>query len=394
MPRAAILSGALGAGHDVISDVVAQGLRGDGWQVDVLDCMELLGSWGARTGDRVFRRISAMPGLYDALHFSQFRQGSRLARLLDREATRRLVPAVKAQLERHPVDLVIASFATGASVESKLRSQLPPHKSMVLCTDVDCYWWWVWEEIDLFLVTSPAAAGSVRRYAPRARVQIVPPPVRPAFYRAPDQETARRSVGIPAGARCALLMGGGWGLGPVDEMARALGVMGIHVLAVAGHNAKLRSRLEAIDSPNVHPFGFTDRIPELMAASDLVITTPGATTCSEARVVGRHLVILDVFPGHGRQNLQHELQLGDADATGSSVPELQAVVDAALTGVVRPLPTVIRPADEWPKAFAHALDSLGLPVRTGEGSSEADGSPPSGRSTRDAVVTPFKRLRA
>ncbi len=386
MPRAAILSGALGAGHDVVSDVVGQGLEARGWRVDVLDCMKLLGSLGARLGDRVFRRVSAMPGVYDALHFAHFRQGTRFVRALDREATRRLVPAVKAELVRNPVDLVIATFATGASVESKLRRQLPPHRSMVLCTDVDPYWWWVWDDIDLFLVTSGAAAGSVRRYAPRAEVQIVPPPVRPGFYDAPHQDAARQRLDVPVGARCVLMMGGGWGLGPVEELSRSLADMGVHVLAVAGHNAKLRRRLEALDSPYVHAFGFTDRIPELMAASDLVITTPGATTCSEARVVGRHLVILDVLPGHGRQNLQHELELGDADASGPAVEELQAVVDAALARVRRPLPSGVRDAGEWPEAFGRALDTLGL--------SAAGAATRPERRAAEATVTPFKRLRA
>lgn len=386
MPRAAILSGALGSGHDVVSDVVGQGLEAHGWQVDVLDCMKLLGSVGSRIGDRVFRRISTMPGFYDALHFSQLRQGTGLVRALDREATRRVVPVVKAELGRHPVDLLVATFATGASVASKLRCALPPHKSIVLCTDVDPYWWWVWDEIDLFLVTSNAAAGSVRRYAPRAQIQIVPPPVRPAFYRAPDQETARRKLGVPVGARCALLMGGGWGLGPVDLVAGALAEMGIHVLAVAGRNAKLGSRLEALDHSRVHAFGFTDRIPELMAASDVVITTPGATTCSEARVVGRHLVILDVLPGHGRQNLQHELEMGDADASGPAVEELQAVVDGVLSGMRRPLPTVVRDAQEWPEALARALVTLDL--------SHAGSAASAARLAGEATVTPFKRLRA
>ena len=48
-----------------------------------------------------------------------------------------------------------------------------------------------------------------------------------------------------------------------------------------------------------------------MAASDLVITSSG-DTCTEARTVGRPLLLLDVVQGHGRDNLQHELELGDA----------------------------------------------------------------------------------
>jgi processive 1,2-diacylglycerol beta-glucosyltransferase len=366
VPRAVILSGALGSGHDVVSEVVVQSLEAHDWQVRTLDCMAMLGSRGAKVGDRVFRRITAMPGLYDGLHFAHFRTGSWLVRAIDREATKRLVPAVKRELDAQPAELLFATFATGASVAAKLRTDLPRVRSVVLCTDVDPYWLWVWDEIDLYLVTSQAAAAAVRRFVPKARIQVVPPPVRPTFYQAPDQFSARRALGIPEDAGCVLLMGGGWGLGPVAELAAALGDAGTHVLAVAGRNETLRRRLEMIESTYVHPFGFTDRIPELMAASDVVMTTPGATTCSEARVIGRHLVILDVFPGHGRENLQHELELGDADACGPALHELQPVVEAVLERINRPLPTVIRPSDEWPDAFAGALQALGIPPQSSQ----------------------------
>ncbi|MDE3085517.1 MAG: glycosyl hydrolase [Acidobacteriota bacterium] len=363
MPRAVILSGALGSGHDVVSEVVSTSLQAQGWQVRTLDCMGLLGSRGAEIGDRVFRRIVAMPGLYDGLHFAHFRQGTALVRALDREATKRVVPAVQEELAGVGVDLLFATFATGASVAAKLRRSgalRPPPRTVVLCTDVDPYWWWVWEEIDLYMVTSGAAAGAVRRYAPRAEIHVVPPPVRPAFYRAPDQKAARAALGSPGTARCVLLMGGGWGLGPVAEVAEELASEGTHVLAVAGHNDRLRARLEAMRVDTLHPFGFTDRIPELMAASDLVLTAPGATTCSEARVVGRHLVVLDVLPGHGRENLQHELELGDADASGASPTEIRAVVAAALDRIPPSRSRSRRSAEEWPVALAEVLAALGL----------------------------------
>ena len=366
MPRAVILSGALGSGHDVVSDVVSKSLQAQGWQVRILDCMALLGSRGAVVGDRVFRRITAMPGLYDGLHFAQFRQGTALVRALDRAATSRLVPAVQQELAGSSVDLLFATFATGASVAAKLRradALQPSPRTAVLCTDVDPYWWWVWEEIDLFMVTSGAAAGAVRRYAPRADIRIVPPPVRPAFYRAPDQKTARAALGIPGTAPCVLVMGGGWGLGPMAEVARTLASDGVHVLAVAGHNDRLRARLERRRPDSLHPFGFTERIPEMMAAADLVLTTPGATTCSEARVVGRHLVILDVLPGHGRENLQHELELGDADQSGSNPAEVRSVVEAALDRIGHPRARPGRSPDEWPRALAGVLEALGLPCR-------------------------------
>ena len=360
MRRAAILSGAVGAGHDVVSEVLGRSLEAQGWQVRTLDCMALLGSAGAKVGDRVFRSLTSLPGVYDALHFAGFRQGNWPVRAIDREATRRLVPALRAELDREPAELLVGTFATGASAAAKLRAADPSLKTMVLCTDVDVYWLWVWDEIDLFLVTSRTSAATVRRYAPRAEVLVVPPPVRGAFYEAPAQTTARRAVGVPDDVPCVLLMGGGWGIGPIAPCARALAGLGIHVLAVAGRNARVEADLRREPSGLVHPFGFTDRIPELMSAADLVITTPGATTCSEARVLGRALVLLDVLPGHGRENLQHELEQGDAYACGTTPQEMCDVVRAALDDVERPLATVVREAGEWDRAFAQALVRLGL----------------------------------
>ena len=361
MPRrAVILSGSLGSGHDVISEVVTGSLAGLGWECRTLDCMGMLGRRAGRAGDWVFRRLTAMPGVYDGLHFSHLRPGSRLAEAMDRAATSRLVPALDAELSREPADLVVAVFATGASAAARLTRQAPGRRTVVLCTDALPHRLWVRDGIDLFLVTSTAAAASVRRYVPSARVSVVPPPVRPAFYRAPSQDAARRSLQVPADARCVLLMGGGWGLGPLEHAARALGGAGVHVLAVAGRNRRLAGRLESLArvSPLVHPFGFTERIPELMIACDVVVTLPGATTCGEARAAGRRLVLLDAMPGHGRENLQRELELGGADASSPRPPDLIASVLAALDRAAR-TPPAGRPAGEWDRAFAAALGSTG-----------------------------------
>ena len=75
----------------------------------------------------------------------------------------------------------------------------------------------------------------------------------------------------------------------------------------SAHDWPLSSR----DYPTVIPFGYTDQVPALMAASDVVVTSSG-DTCREARVIGRRMVLLDVVPGHGRENLMHEFELGDA----------------------------------------------------------------------------------
>jgi processive 1,2-diacylglycerol beta-glucosyltransferase len=373
--HAVILSGSLGLGHDVVSEVVSASLAGLGWESRTLDCMRLLGPRAGRAGDWAFRRLMAMPGVFDGLHFAHLRAGSRVATAMDRAATPRLVSALRSELEREPADLVISVFAAGVPAAAELAGTRPWPRAVVLCPDALPHATWVRPGIDLFLVTSPAGAAGVRRYLPRARVGVVPPPVRPAFAHLRPPAQARASLGIPADARCVLLMGGGWGLGPVEGAARALAAAGVHVLAVAGRNRRLADRLESLaaGSPRVHPFGFTPRIAELMSACDLVVTLPGALTCAEARVAGRRLVLLDAMPGHGRENLQHELELGGAEACSPRPPEITASVLAALDrpALDRPAPgrrasSRPRPAgagvpgEDWDEAFAAALASIGL----------------------------------
>jgi processive 1,2-diacylglycerol beta-glucosyltransferase len=363
-PRALVLTGSLGMGHHVVTEVVADSLETMGWSTGVFDCMSMLGRLSGKTGDWVFRHIMDIPTLYDGVHFSHFRTGSRLASLVDWGATKRLVPALADRLAREPVDLLVSTFATGASTIAKLGSEgslARPPATVALCTDVTMHSLWVHDGMNLFLVTSESAAASVRRYLPRAPIAIVPAPVRPQFHQAPTQSEARTTLGIDPEARCALVMGGGWGLGPLAETAEALAGQGVVVLVVAGHNEPLAVALDQVArrQPGVMPFRFTDQIPTLMAAADLVLTTPGATTCSEARVMNRPLLLLDVMPGHGRDNVQHELELGQADVCDADPERL---VQCALGALERSAPPgASRPdADRFGREFANALAMVGI----------------------------------
>lgn len=357
--RAVILSGSLGLGHDVVAEVVSASLAALGWESRTLDCMRLLGPRAGQAGDWVFRRLMARPGFFDGLHFAHLRAGSRLAAAMTGAATPRLVAALREELRRSPADLVVSVFAAGVPAAAELSGTMPPLRTAVLCPDALPHALWVRDGIDLFLVTSAAAAAGVRRYVPRARIALIPPPVRPVFYRSVPQRAARSPLGIPPGARCVLLMGGGWGLGPVEGAARALAAAGVHVLAVAGRNRRLQNRLRvlAASSPRVRAYGFTPDIPALMSASDLVVTLPGALTCGEARAAGRPLMLVDAMPGHGRENVQHELERGGAEVCNPRPEDITRSVLAALER-----PQAARPgrrAADWDEAFAAAMATIG-----------------------------------
>jgi processive 1,2-diacylglycerol beta-glucosyltransferase len=355
-----MLSGSIGLGHDQLAAACSAALRAQGWSTEKLDLMKLLGRGAGPAGDKVFRTMLSLPGLYDAFHFAALREGNRLAWLADAAARRQVVPRLRAHLDANPAELVISVFATGASAMSALAGRYPDTRHVVLCTDATPHRLWVHSHVDLYLVTSEVAERAVRRFAPQARVLVVPPPVRDDFFMPPTQSSARQQLDLPADDKCVLLTTGGWGLGPVAKAARALGDAGVHVLAVAGRNTQLEQRLRAVAArqPLVHPFGFSHRIPELMAASDLVITSSG-DTCTEARAVGRPLLLLDIVQGHGRDNLQHELELGDAAVASGRAGDVVVAALSALDHAKPPSAVPTRSPDSWRSGLTAALATIG-----------------------------------
>jgi len=358
--RALLVSGSIGMGHDVMADAFAFSLAGRGWSSETLDAMALLGGTGHRAGEAVFRSLLGIPGTFDALHFHALRGGNRLAGWLDNQAARRIAPRLATVLRDEPASLVVSVFATAASAMSRVRASGVGARTVTFCTDVNPHRMWVHPNTDIYLVPSPTSAAFLRRFEPEARVLVVPAPVRSAFYDAPSRADARASFGIPLDARVALLMTGSWALGPLADVARSLAAAGVHVLAVAGRAAAVESALRtAAAAPEtggrIVPFGFTERVPELMAACDVVVTSAG-DTCSEARVIGRPMVLLDVVAGHGRENLQHELELGDA-VVASTAPDL------LVRGVLRALTDGADPAPQdrrtgWEAAVEEIVDGL------------------------------------
>jgi UDP-N-acetylglucosamine:LPS N-acetylglucosamine transferase len=359
--RALILSGSLGKGHDTVAEASAAALEPWGVASTIVDSMALLGGPGSRLGDWVFRTILGAPPVYDAFHFNQLRPGRGLARAFDRAALHVMWPRFLDQVADEPPDLVLSVFATGAAAGARYKARGADALTAVFITDSFAHAMWVHEETDVFLVTSAVCATAVKRYRPRARVAVVTHPTRPMFYAAPSRGAARERLGVPADARCALLMSGAWGLGPVADCAAALARDDVWVLAVAGANARLEGRLRALAAVDrrVVPFGFTDRVPELMAASDVVVSSSG-DTCREARVVGRGLILFDVVPGHGRENLAHELELGNAAVCSPTPASVAASVTAFLDDPAHgDTPPVTSPA-AWESEFRAALASAGF----------------------------------
>ena len=110
---------------------------------------------------------------------------------------------------------------------------------------------------------------------------------------------------------------------PMEEIVRSLLARQsepVHIVAVTGHNDTLRKKLEALcQTFTNHPvtaadaddetmqsrlqvLGFTDSMPQLMQAADVVVTKAGGISLAEGLACGANLLIYRPLPGQEQGN--------------------------------------------------------------------------------------------
>ncbi len=338
MPDVLILSASIGAGHDLPAERLGAALAARGVRAEVVAGLAASGpvvsrallsgtAFDSELGNRVF----------DVQHFL----GIRCA------PTRRLAgrlmqvlggPPLTALVAARAPDLVVSTYPGVTEPLGRLRRagrlRVPVAAAI---TDLACLRMWAHPGVDTHLVTHPESAAEVRTVAgPGADVVAVRGFNPVGFDTPPDRARARRALGLPAAGGVVLVSGGGWGVGDVEgAVATALETDAVAVLVLCGTNAGLRARMAAAGDARVRAFGFTDRMPALMAAADVLVHSTAGLTVLEALVCGCRVISYGWGRGHVRVNNAAFRRLGLADVAGDR-DELRGALARALAAPAAP----------------------------------------------------------
>lgn len=185
-----------------------------------------------------------------------------------------------------------------------------------IVTDFEAHALWMDECVDLYCVaTEGTKARLVARGAAKDNVVPTGIPIAAKFLSKPDPKAVRKQYGLRDDQPVLLVLGGGFGMGPVAQILNELDkVPGqFQTIVVAGRNEKLRQQLATQNRKHpTHVLGFASNMHELMAVSDLIITKPGGLTSSEALAMGKPLFILNPIPGQEAANSDFLLEKGAA----------------------------------------------------------------------------------
>src|SRR5437773_2751024 len=219
-------------------------------------------------------------------------------------------------LKNFQPDAVICTHYLPVEIMAHLERKGFNPMTVCVVTDFEAHALWMEQAVDLYCVAADATKASlVARGASAENVVVTGIPIATKFSNCPDARAVRKKCGLRDDLPVLLVLGGGFGMGPVERILSALDRMerDCQILVVAGRNEKLRRDLACGNYR--HPtqvLGFVTNMHELMAVADLIVTKPGGLTSSEALAMGKPLFILDPIPGQEAANSDFLLERGAA----------------------------------------------------------------------------------
>ena len=330
-----IISADIGEGHDLPARSVAREFKDEDpdAQVSIVNGLPAMGT----ILTKVLRENSAfmfrwVPWLFDIQYtlFMYFAPTRWLARkmltVLGRRGLMRLIRA-------HNPDQVVSTYPGVTAVLGELRRKgkldVPCYSSI---TDLAGLQFWAHPGIDLHFVTHPESIEEVEHIAGPGSARWAKPPTSPAFLAARSMADARKALGLPAEGKVIAVSGGGWGVGDLLGATRAsLAVPDATVLCLCGRNDDLRARVSQQfgSEPRLRVMGFTDRMGDVLAASDALVHSSAGLTVLEAIIRGCPVISYGFGYGHVRASNAALVRFGLAQVARSEA-DLAPALERAL----------------------------------------------------------------
>jgi processive 1,2-diacylglycerol beta-glucosyltransferase len=241
------------------------------------------------------------------------RRLARFRRTFAAQANRGFVKSLKS----FAPDIVLAPHFLPLEIMGGIAKHLEKQPYTVcIVTDFEAHSLWIEESADLYCVAAEETRGSlVARGVKPECVIVTGIPISKRFSRPINGEEVRKRYGWRDDLPIVLVLGGGFGMGPVAEILDQIDQVAtpLQLAVVAGRNEKLRSELSGQQRRwPTDILGFVSNMEELMAVASLLISKPGGLTTSEAMASGKPLLIVNPIPGQETANSDFLLEHGAA----------------------------------------------------------------------------------
>ena len=283
-----------GGGHRSAAQAIsaAASQAGVGWRVKLLNLQEVFAPLDH------LRRLTGLTteDVYNALLRRRLAVLMvpllRLLQLTVRVRGKTLVERLAQRLAQEGPDAVVSVMPNfNRIIQEACRKALPGASFAVVLTDYADFppHFWIEPAVERVVVGSDEAARQAARLGvPPERVARASGMIlHPRHYVEHERETERAGLRVGRESFVVLVVFGGKGSPEMVPLCGRLveSEVDLHVVAVCGDNPRLVRQLESVAAGQpgrLSVLGFTDRLPALLSAADVLVTKPGPGSLAEA----------------------------------------------------------------------------------------------------------------
>ena len=202
----------------------------------------------------------------------------------------------------------IHSLSRSESFYKSTKVDIPPMISVL--TDYTTHSTWIQNEIDYYIVGHEYVKELlVYEGVDSEKVKAFGIPVEKSFLSHRDRETVLTELGLSPEKLTVLLMGGSFGAGNIKETLEDLIAIDrdFQILVITGRNEHLKDKLSkmldsTIHNKNICLLGYTNKMNDILASIDVLISKPGGLTTTEALLNDVPMIVPYFIPGQEEEN--------------------------------------------------------------------------------------------
>lgn len=252
--------------------------------------------------------------------------------------TRASVPITLKNITEFQPDMVISIHPLVEHLLKKgiKKANIHPKKAVVITDPITAHpGWYSYRIYDLYIVSSERLKNVlIKHHIEKDKIKIHCPPLQPKFQRALDDEEInelKNEFDFPKDKKIIFFAGGGEGFKNIQKYLKIIltkpeMLEKAYFVVVTGKNQKQKTMVDNMvkEYPNSFKiFGFTKKMFELTAMSDLVICKAGPATTYQALLLKKPIIHTMYIYGQEKGNVEMVSEYG----YGEYIPKIKKLVN-------------------------------------------------------------------
>lgn len=318
MKKILIFYGSYGGGHLSAAKAIKQELESNYTDIEVkmVDCIEYINKYVNKLTTEAYKELAKKAPVLWKYVYKDSQKGPLAT--ISTTSNKLMSHKLNVLLQEFKPDLIISTHPFGTQMCGILRKKDKINcKIATVLTDFHIHaQWLVFNEYidDFFVSNEQMKLDMIKCSIPEEKIHVTGIPVSKRFLEDFDKTAICKSFGLDPEKETVLFFAGGeFGLGrnttfmTLKALERLFSK--IQVVAISGKNPKMKKKFEELvattgSEDRIKILEFTDKVPELMSISSIVVTKAGGLTITESLTSHLPIIIINPIPGQEEENAE------------------------------------------------------------------------------------------